>query len=707
MSAPATSGRSQLKIDTEHNWLLQCRALSLKRHLSLGAAAVRNLSLKWLFGLLTSFILIGFSVFSGFAWMRMEYLQINGPIYKSVVQGKDLVADILPPPVFIIEANLLAHQATFATSKDQAALMAQLEQVQKDFAARKQFWQSEGLQPETQSLLSAVESSAERYFASLNTRLVPALKTGETERTADILKDIQQDFIMHRRAVDALVTHLTSVNGHLEVEANEAIVDTRQQLIGMFFIIAILCFGAAQWARIKALALIGGELSTALYWVGRFSDGDLREQPTNVPVGSILEAFASLTTKINAVLRGIDGANREVGQSINQVMAVSKQISELSGNQQREADLVHQTTSQLEEGLNRVRQLAEDTQMRAHFAAGRAEKGLGAIAQIRANVQQAVEKVFNSEASMRELAAATGEIHSIVSSIKAIADQTNLLALNAAIEAARAGEQGRGFAVVADEVRTLATRTGEATAHITQLVGGLNAKVDATLLTMCQVAEVVTQVQRHSDENDESVKEIAQTAQRNHSASVEILQAAQDQLDNTQKLTHRINILFAVMKKNDTTLRVTSTISAALEKTMADLQGQIGFFKFVPVLLKDDHPNSRREHPRLRNTLMVMAGKPGAEKTQGVTMDFSLGGMRLVLPVEIGVKIHDNLELAVKPPVNQLNGYLNQAPIKLSGRVVRIHREGDEVHLGISFEDLDVSQQRELELVQSFYLAAA
>lgn len=668
---------------------------------------MRNLSLKWLFGLLTSFILIAFCIFSGFAWTRMEYVQVNGPIFKSVVQGKDLVADILPPPVFIIEANLLAHQLTFATSKDHAALMAQLEQVQKDFAARKQFWQTESLSPETQSLLSSVEMSAERYFANLNSRLVPALKSSEAGRTTDALNDMQQDFVAHRRAVDALVTHLTAVNGQLEAEAKQAISDTRQQLLWMFLIIGLICFCAAQWSRIKALALIGGELSTALYWVGRLSDGDLREQPVNSPAGSILAAFGSLTNKINAVLQGIDGANREVGQSINQVMTVSKQITELSGNQQREADLVHQTTHQLEEGLKRVRQLAEETQMRTHFAAGRAEKGLHAISQIRTNVHQAVEKVFTSEASMRELAAATGEIHSIVSSIKAIADQTNLLALNAAIEAARAGEQGRGFAVVADEVRTLATRTSEATSHITQLVGGLNAKVDATLLTMCQVAEVVTQVQRHSDENDESVKEIAQTAQRNHAASLEILQAAQEQLENTNQLTHRIGNLFAVMKKNDTTLRVTATISAALEKTMADLQEQIGFFKFVPVSLKDEHPNSRREYPRLRNTLMVLAGKPGTEKIQGVTMDFSLGGMRLVLPVEIGANLHDTLELAVKPPANQLNGYLNQAPIKLSGRIVRIHREGEEVHLGISFEDLDVSQQRELELVQSFYLAAA
>ncbi len=665
-----------------------------------------HMSLRQLFGLLTGFILVAFCLFSGFAWLRLEQLQISGPTYVKVVQGKDLVADILPPPAYIIEANLLVHQLAFVTSSEQKTLIAQVEQLQRDFVARNQFWQQQAIGSDIKTLLSAAQAPAERFFTAFSSRLAPALKSGETARAADILKDMQVDYTAHRQLIDKVVTQLAQVNKEIEAEAAAHVSSTRWELGGLFLVISLFCLAAAQWSRIKAIALIGGELSAALYWVGRLSDGDLRQRPDNVPADSILAAFGRVTDKMNQVLQGIDGTNREVGQSIFQVMSVSKQISQVSSDRQRGADLVNQTTQGLLTGLNRVKHLVEDTQQRTQNAASRAQQGLGAVSQIRSHVAQTVEKVLHSESCMRELAAATGEIHSIVSSIKAIADQTNLLALNAAIEAARAGEQGRGFAVVADEVRTLATRTGEATAQITQLVSGLNSKVDTTLLTMCQVAEVVTQVQTYTDENDQSISQIVQSAHHNHAASSEILQATQEQVHHLERLSQQINELFSALKFSDDTLKITSTISNALEKTVADLQAQIGFFKFIPSSLEDPHPNTKREHPRLRNSLLVMAGRPGGQMMQGVTVDFSMGGMRLATPTYLNASKQDIIDLQIKPPVDQLNAYLNRPPIQLQGRIVRVHQEGDEIHYGISFEDLEADQQRDLELVQSFYLAA-
>ncbi len=666
-----------------------------------------RLRLKTLFFLLLSLLLAGFMVFAWVAWHQIERLRVNSPLYQQIIQSKDLIADVLPPPAYIVEANLLAHSLVLEPEQSASATIERLRQLEREFAERNDVWRDAALPSGLSSVIQTQSRPAgEAFFTQLRQNLVPAIENKDPVKAQQALIDMQSAYIQHRSAVDDIVTQATAMHKALEADAAQKSQTGAWWLAVIFVLVSLICLGAATALGIGLFNLLGGDPADTLAVINRLADGDLRRWHLEAKPGSLLAGIEAVTRKMTQVMQGIDETNREVGQSIFQVVTVSKQIADASMDQQREAQAVTQATDGLRQVLSSVQGLAQESQDHTQKAAQLAQQGLEHMGQIRDTMGAAVDKVLGSEASMRELAAATSEIHSIVSSIKAIADQTNLLALNAAIEAARAGEQGRGFAVVADEVRTLATRTSEATAQITQIVGGLNTKVDGTLLTMCQVAEVVTQVQTRTDDSGESINQIAVAAQESKRASDSILRAAHAQLQQLADLDKRLEQLFATLKDSGATLNVTNTISNSLHNTVNELQKRIAYFKF-DAKSQDEHPNNKRAHQRLRNSLLVMACLPGGDKVAGVTKDFSLGGMKLAMPVDLGAKNHDLLELEVKPPANKLQGYLEQPPIFLRGRVVRISKEGSEVHYGISFDAIAPEQNKELEWVQRYYTANA
>ncbi len=667
-----------------------------------------QLSIKTLFTLLMSLLLLGLAGFGGGAWSVLEDLRVNGPLYNNIVRGKDLVADILPPPAYVIESNLLAHQLVLATSPERSTLIQRLGALEGEFKSRYAFWREQPLDAPIQALLQgAAQQSGRDFFAVLNSQLMPAAQNGQTEQAREALYRMQEHYNDHRSAVDQLVTLASQYNQVQEETATEHLASGKLFAAAIFLVVYSLCLASAYWLSRRILAIIGCEPQEALRLVQQLAKGDLHYRQVLASPGSLLDGVQDVTAKMTQVMQRIDQTNREVGQSIFQVVSISKQIADDSQHQRQESACVSQATQSLRQSLGDVQDMAQSAQIHTRTASELARDGMQAMVKIRDQMELAVDRVLGSETSMRELAAATGEIHSIVSSIKAIADQTNLLALNAAIEAARAGEQGRGFAVVADEVRTLATRTSEATAQITQIVGGLNAKVDSSLLTMCQVAEAVTTAQSRTEANGEAINHIASAADASRLASSKIFDAAQEQLQKIGELDNHLGKLFTTMRAHETTLKVTDTISNSLHNTVNQLQEKIGFFKFESAVSEDLHHNNKRMHQRLRNSLLVTVMAGGNSPVAGVTQDFSLGGMLLVTPVDLGVHKRDLIHLEVKPPANQLEGYLNQSAIQLRGRIVRATRQGPEFHYGVSFDGVAPSQQRDLEILQAYYLRAA
>ena len=188
-------------------------------------------------------------------------------------------------------------------------------------------------------------------------------------------------------------------------------------------------------------------------------------------------------------------------------------------------------------------------------------------------------KVRNTSEIMEELAKRTDEIGSIAGVIKDIADQTNLLALNAAIEAARAGEQGRGFAVVADEVRKLAERTAKATTEISVVITAIQ---DETHHAVTDMATVVTQVTSNAEAGriaGQSIIQIREGSSRVVNVASDIAYALKEQTTASDLIAKQVEVIANMSEENTIAMNETQLSSAELKRLSDEMHAMVERFK--------------------------------------------------------------------------------------------------------------------------------
>jgi methyl-accepting chemotaxis protein len=666
-----------------------------------------GLSLKATFGLVTSALLAGFFGFGLLAYSKLNLLTVEGPVYKKLVQGKDLIADILPPPVYVIESQLVLYQLANNPNQKTEGLM-QLKKLEKDFSDRAEFWTEQTL---SKNLESAIEKelipTGVAFYHYVNQHFIPDLQSGDSQKITSRLQGAQSLYDRHRLAVDKVVNLAVQENIDLEKYTQDQVSSGYFWLIVIFVCSISIALIAAFLASKMLLRQLGGEPLFVQSLVSELATGNLKTIVSDSNHENLLNSINKMVVKFVDVVKSVDKINRDVSQSIYHVANTTKEIHVSYAAQESESTEVTKATNDLKELLYSVQNMTQNAQSKTQAVEEKAKAGLQSIEDISIAMEKAVIKVDSSENSVRELANASTEINTIVSSIKTIADQTNLLALNAAIEAARAGEQGRGFAVVADEVRTLATKTSQATTLIQTIVNDLNHKVEESLHSMTEVADVVKRTREQVKSNGDSIQKIAKEAHESSEYSGEIATASSAQIEKLSALNARLNNLYATMKSTGSTLDLVHNISDSLHKTVAVLQNKIEFFRFdsqeVPKL---HHPNDKRKHDRIKNSLFVNI-RMGTEKIPVLTKDFSIGGLSFSTPDSLGSRMNDLLILEVKPPQKDLDTYLKQNVVPITGKIVRIEKSGKEHFYGIEFIDLSSDAKKILTESLKFYQSGA
>ncbi len=249
-----------------------------------------------------------------------------------------------------------------------------------------------------------------------------------------------------------------------------------------FALAALLVGGALAWLGLSPLCRavaharrIGNNPLSQYLYTGRTDEA-----------GEILFALQMLEAEASAVVGRMGDAASKLSRHADELVDAVRHSSEACQLQKRETDQVAGATGEMVSSVREVAESAQLTADSADQADAQARSGKDVVQQSTRAIEQLAGEIEQASQVIRELEGHSGEISTILDVIRGIAEQTNLLALNAAIEAARAGEQGRGFAVVADEVRTLASRTQQSTEEIQDMIQKLQSGSEAAVRAMQQ-----------------------------------------------------------------------------------------------------------------------------------------------------------------------------------------------------------------------------
>ncbi|GAB1052479.1 MAG: methyl-accepting chemotaxis protein [Shewanella algae] len=376
-----------------------------------------------------------------------------------------------------------------------------------------------------------------------------------------------------------------ALSGAIETLTNEinaktlASIDSASMQTLLVVLVAIVVAIAVSIAVVKPLTASLNRINQAL---NILASGDLTHKLDD----SGQDEFAELSRNCNRLIDSLRGLIRGILDRSNQLAAAAEQTSAVTSQttigiqeQKSQVDQVATATTELsssaqqvshsaDHALNQIKQADEEAQ-HMRMIAEENRRTIEALAEEVAKAGQVINKVHSD----------SDAIGSILDVIRGIAEQTNLLALNAAIEAARAGEQGRGFAVVADEVRNLASRTQESTQEIQQMIQVLQTGTQEAVAVMEQGRAQANSCVAKTEQANQALEAISESVHQAFDAGTQIANAAQEQNLVSQQVSEKLEHIALISEETASGADQTAQSSHQVAQLAEELQASVGEFK--------------------------------------------------------------------------------------------------------------------------------
>ncbi|HCV05884.1 methyl-accepting chemotaxis protein [Pseudoalteromonas sp. SSMSWG5] len=295
--------------------------------------------------------------------------------------------------------------------------------------------------------------------------------------------------------------------------------------------------------------------------------------------GELSRSCNTLIESLRTLIQGIISRSTQLAAASEETSAITEESSQAIRNQQAQVEQAATATTEMSSTSQAVSSSAQQALSEIKNADKEADRVKGISSQNKATIEQLAREVDDASHVINQLHKDSASIGGILDVIRGIAEQTNLLALNAAIEAARAGEQGRGFAVVADEVRSLASKTQESTQEIQAMIESLQVGAEAAVAAMSKGKQQAESCVEQSDLANTALDSITAAVAQAHNVSEEISTAAHEQQQVSQEISERLESIVAIAEQTAEGANQTNISSSEVAKLAEELRLSVDAFK--------------------------------------------------------------------------------------------------------------------------------
>lgn len=447
---------------------------------------LRDLTIRTRLHILGILITLGFAMMLGSAWVLSQY-RIEGPVHKGIQQMREIQTDMEPSVLAIFRPHLIVEGLIgINDSATVADRLTRLADLKRDYTQLYNKWQESNLEPAIKKAIQDCNEPAEDYFQLIDSDLAPALRSNDAEQVKRLFHEkLAPCFAEYQRRHEKAIAFVQDRLNSTQKAASDA---SSLSMVWMVVIcvVVVLLIGLFGWLTTRSITQSTDTLLTRIHEMA----GGAGDLTARVQIDA-RDELAQLATGINAMIAKIQSVVQRVREGSVQLLSTSSQIAATAKQQQGTVQGLSSATTEIAAAVREISATSEalagtmdEVNSRATQASTLASSGREGLDGIEITMKQLMDSTGSISAKLGIIRDKSDSINAIVTTITKVADQTNLLSINAAIEAEKAGEYGRGFLVVAREIRRLADQTAVATLDIENMVRLMQDAVSAGVMQM-------------------------------------------------------------------------------------------------------------------------------------------------------------------------------------------------------------------------------